>query len=83
MNDWNMWLGSNETRVAIKLLNEYADDLRDAITDGSHIQEKSTEKISLDYTYSLGQLEGVRTVIEMLRDIVSLIEDEGNKDDRS
>jgi len=55
--------------------------LRDAITDGSHIQEKSTEKISLYYTYSLGQLYGVRTVINMIADIAAITEEKNNVDD--
>lgn len=76
MNDWSLWLGSNETRTAIRLLNEAVEDLRELITNGSHIQEKSTEKISLDYTYSLGQLEGMRTVIEMLKDIKTIVDEE-------
>ncbi len=43
------------------------------ITDGSHIQEKSTGKIALDYTYSLGQLDGMRTVINIIEDIKDIV----------
>lgn len=69
MNDWNLWLGSNETRTAIRLLEEATENLRDLITDGSHLQEKKIDNIALDYTYSLGQLDGMRTVIQMIKDI--------------
>lgn len=76
MNDWNLWLGSNETRNALRILNEAAEELKEAITDGSHLQEKDVNKISLDYTYSLGQLDGVRKAIEMIKDIADLVEGE-------
>ena len=76
MNDWNLWLSSNETRTAVKILNKYINHLKDALTDGSHIQEKSIEKISLDYTFTLGQVEGVVSAIEMIKDISFLVENE-------
>ena len=64
----------------LKNLKETTEELRDLITDGSHIQEKSTGKIALDYTYSLGQLDGMRTVIGMIEDIKNLVEEENNGD---
>ncbi len=67
MNDWNLWLGSNETRTALKLIKEATEELKELISNGSHIQEKSIEKITLDYTYSLGQ---------MIKDIESIVEEE-------
>ena len=76
MQDWNSWLGSSETRTVVRILRETTEELRDLITDGSHIQEKSTGKIALDYTYSLGQLDGMRTVIGMIEDIASIVEAE-------
>lgn len=76
MNDWNMWLGSNETRTAVKFLKEVTEELRDLITDGSHIQIRDTGKIALDYTYSLGQLDGMRTIIEMIENIKDNLNDE-------
>ncbi len=76
MNDWNLWLNSRETRTAIRILKEYIDELKDAVTNGSHIQEKSIEKISLDYTYTLGQIEGVEKTIEMIKEIKSIVEGE-------
>ena len=80
MNDWNLWLGSSSTRTVLKILKESTEELRDLITDGSHIQEKSTGKIALDYTYSLGQLDGMRTIIGMIEDIKNIIEEEDNGD---
>lgn len=46
------------------------------ITDGSHILEKQTGKIALDYTYSLGQLDGMRTIINMIENIKENIDEE-------
>ena len=69
MNDWSLWLGSNETRTAIRILTEATEELSELISNGSHIQEKSIDKIALDYTYSLGQLDGMRKVIKMLKEI--------------
>ncbi len=76
MNDWQLWLNSNETRTAIQILNEAMEELREFITNGSHIQEKSIEKISLDYTYSLGQLDGLREAIKMIIDIADIVDEE-------
>ncbi len=79
MQDWNSWLSNSNTRTVLKTLREATEELRDLITDGSHIQEKSTGKIALDYTYSLGQLDGMRTVISMIEDIASMTEEnDGN-----
>ena len=75
MEDWRMWLSSDNTRKVLKTLKETTEELRDLITDGSHIQEKSTGKIALDYTYSLGQLDGMRTIIGMIEDIQSIVEE--------
>lgn len=69
MQDWDVWLNSSNTRAAIQILKEATEELSELITNGSHIQEKSIDKIALDYTYSLGQLDGMRTVIQMLKDI--------------
>jgi len=79
VEEWNIWLSSGNTRAVLKTLKESTEELRDLITDGSHIQEKSTGKIALDYTYSLGQLDGMRTVINIIEDI-ALIMEESNGD---
>lgn len=69
MNDWNSWLSSSETRVALNQIKEAIEELRDIITDGSHLVEKDTDKISLDYTYSIGKLAGMRNILEMLEEM--------------
>lgn len=74
MNDWSLWLGSNETRAAINLINKYISELKETVTNGSHIQEKDTNKIALDFTYSLGQIDGLRMAIELVNDIEQEIE---------
>lgn len=75
MEDWHVWLSSDNTRTALRALKEATEELKNMITDGSHIMEKSTGKIALDYTYSLGQLDGMRTVINMIEDIKSTMEE--------
>ena len=52
------------------------EELKDSVTNGSHIQEKDTNKIALDFTYSLGQIDGIREAIEMIKDISSIGEEE-------
>lgn len=59
----------------LKKIRELTEDLRDVITDGSHLQEKKADAIALDFTYSLGQLDGMRTVINTIEDIKSLEEE--------
>ena len=56
------------------------DELAELIVNGSHIQEKSTDKIALDYTYSLGQLDGMRTAIGVIKEIKELVEQENEND---
>jgi len=68
LDNWSAWLNSSNTIAALRKIKEATEELRDLITDGSHLQEKSTEKIALDYTYSLGQLDGMRTVINMIEE---------------
>lgn len=60
------------------MLNEYVEDLRTAVTDGSHIQEKDANKIALDFTYSLGQIDGLREAIELIKDISQRVEEENS-----
>jgi hypothetical protein len=69
MQDWTYWLNSNNTIIAIKTIEEAIDELKDAVTNGSHILEKDTNKIALDVTYSLGQIEGLKLAIELIKDI--------------
>ena len=69
MNDWNLWLSSNETRTALRILEDTTGELKDLITSGSHIIDKKADSIALDYTYSLGQLDGMKTLINMLHNM--------------
>lgn len=72
----NYWLNSDETRLVIKYLNEDLAELKEIITSGTYLQDKSTEKISLDYTYSLGQIDGMKMAIDMIKDISSIVDEE-------
>lgn len=76
MQDWNLWLGSRNTRIVLKTLKEATEELRDLITDGSHLQEKRIDSVALDYTYSVGQLDGMRKIINMIEDISSIVDEE-------
>ncbi len=69
MNDWRSWLGSNETRTLVKTLKEETTDLIDEMTNGSHLQEKSIEKIALDFAYTSGVLDGMRRAIKTIEEI--------------
>ena len=69
VNDWRLWLNSNETRTMLSMIQEAVSELKEMVTDGSHILEKQTGKIALDYTYSLGQLDGMRTIINMIETV--------------
>ena len=75
MNDWNSWLNSNETRLAVKILRQEEEDTVEDITSGSHLQEKSVEKISIDFAYSSGFLDGIRKAIMMIKEIKDYVED--------
>lgn len=74
----NCWLNSDETRLAIRYLNEDLQDLKEVITNGSYLQDKSVEKISLDYTYTLGQIDGLTMAIELIKDISSIVEEDSD-----
>lgn len=50
--------------------------ISEIISEGSHIQEKSVEKIALDYTYSLGQIDGLRLAIQTLKEIEEIVGDD-------
>lgn len=69
MNDWNLWLSSNETRTALRILEDTTNELKDLITSGAHMIEKKADSIALDYTYSIGQLDGMKTLINMLHNM--------------
>jgi len=69
MNDWDMWLHSSETRTLLKLFKKESEEIAEDITNGSHLQEKSIEKIALDFSYSSGFLDGIRKAILMIKEI--------------
>lgn len=75
MIDWRSWLNSKETRLVLKKIEEQIDELVQTATDGTLLIERSTDKISLDYTLAVGQIEGMRAVID-------LIEEEPEEDDQ-
>ena len=51
------------------------EELSGHISDAYNIQEKSIDKIALDYTYSLGQLDGMRESMQILKDIEEILND--------
>lgn len=75
MSDWSLWVNSKETRTVLAEINSLANEIKEIITDGSHLLEKDTQKISLDYTYSMGRLDGLREALEAIDDLVTTKED--------
>jgi hypothetical protein len=78
--NWNLWLNSTETRLAVKLLSEEAKELGEEILSGSHLMEREVEKIALDFSYSSGMLDGLRKAIQMIKYIKDYIEEEESGD---
>ena len=71
MSDWSLWINCKETRIVLAAIKELADEIKEIITDGSHLLEKDTQKISLDYTYSMGRLDGLREALEAIDDLTT------------
>lgn len=69
MEEWSAWLNSECTRTAIKAINETIEEIREVATNGSLLQEKDTNKIAIDYTFTLGQLEGLRMAVSIIDDL--------------
>lgn len=69
MEEWSAWLNSEYTRTAIKAINETIEEIREVATNGSLLQEKDTNKIAIDYTFTLGQLEGLRMAVSIIDDL--------------
>lgn len=42
------------------------------------LQEKDANKISLDFTLALGQIEGLRMAVDTIKDISSIVEEDIN-----
>ena len=75
MEEWSAWLNSECTRTVLKSIKGTIEEIREVATNGSLLQEKDTNKIAIDYTFTLGQLEGLRMAIDTIKDIKSIIED--------
>jgi DNA helicase TIP49 (TBP-interacting protein) len=76
----NCWLNSNETRLVVNRIKEASEEIKEIVSDGTLLQEKSAEKISLDYTYALGQVEGLRMSIQLIKDISSILDEESEEE---
>jgi hypothetical protein len=76
VNDWNLWLGSRETRQALKLLNEELKEIKGSVVNGSLLLHDSADKIAVDYAHKVGAVEGFERAIQMIKDIKDLTKDE-------
>ena len=79
-NDWNLWLGSNETRTVINLLKEKLADVEEEVIDGYVLQQDSADKIAVVYAQRVGAVEGMRTAVQTIVNIVN--EAEKDNDDQ-
>lgn len=79
MNDWNLWLGSRETRQALKILHEYLKELEDSVISGSLLLHDTADKIAVDYAHKVGVVEGFIKAIQLIKD---LPKDEESEDER-
>lgn len=75
MNDWNLWLNSSETRVAIKLLEEKTKELQESIAGGFLLQHGSADKIAVDYAHKVGVLEGLNSAVSFIKNIKEEIDE--------
>lgn len=76
MNDWNLWLNSSETRVAIKLLRKKANELSESIASGYILQHDQVDKIAVDFAHKVGSLEGIKEALRMIKEIKDEVDDE-------
>lgn len=76
MQEWNSWLNGGNIKVVVKEINELIEEIREVVTNGSLLQEKDASKIAIDFTLSLGQIEGLRMAIDTIKDIKSIVESE-------
>lgn len=79
MNDWNLWLGSRETRRALKILEEELNELESNVINGSLLLHDTADKIAVDYAHKVGAVEGFRRAFQMIKD---LPKEEENIDER-
>lgn len=59
----------------LRELNNLTEEIREVVTNGSLLQERSTGKIALDFTLSLGQIEGLKMAIDTIRDIQFIVDE--------
>lgn len=69
MNDWNLWLNSQETRIAQKIIKIKSEELQESIASGFMLQHDQPSKIAVDYAHKVGVLEGINEVLRLIKDI--------------
>lgn len=79
MNDWNLWLGSRETRQALKVLHRELKELEESVISGSLLLHDTADKIAVDYAHKVGAVEGFMKAIQTIKD---LPKDEEIEDER-
>ena len=82
VNDWNMWLGSSETRTAIAVLKETLAEVEGSVVDGYMLQHESADRIAVDYAHKVGVVEGLRKAIQNLLDIAELVNNGESNDNQ-
>lgn len=68
MNDWNLWLNSRETRIALNLLNEELKELEQSVISGALLLHDSADKIAVDYAHKVGVVEGMAQAIRLIKE---------------
>ena len=79
MNDWNLWLGSRETRQALQSLSEELKELESNVISGSLLLHDSADKIAVDYAHKVGAVEGFARAIQLLKDLPKDEEDSNER----
>lgn len=69
MSDWNLWLGSRETRHALKILHKELKELEESVISGSLLLHDSADKIAVDYAHKVGVVEGFNSALRMIKDL--------------
>ena len=81
MNDWNLWLGSRETRQALKVLHKELKELENNVISGSLLIHDTADKIAVDYAHKVGAVEGFMKAIQLIKDLPK--DEEDNEDIRN
>lgn len=80
-NDWNMWLNSSETIIAIEVLEDTLKEVESMVVDGYLLQQTTADKIAVDYAHKVGIVEGIRKAIQSIKDISTIVEESnGNRE---